>query len=46
MGEDHWLALDEDDISRGDNDEIISDRLASGVLNAQPMQALQEMETA
>ena len=48
MGEDHWLEdlRFKDDISRGDNGEIISNRLAQWCAERTNEQVLQEMETA
>ena len=48
MGEDHWLedTRFKDDISRGDNGEIISNRLASWCAERTTEEVLQEMETA
>ena len=47
MGEDHWLEDPrfKDDISRGDNGEIISNRLASWCAERTNEEVLQEMET-
>ena len=48
MGEDHWLDDDrfETDISRGDNGEIISERLASWCAERTNEEVLAEMEKA
>ena len=48
MGEDHWLEDPrfKDDISRGDNGEIISNRLAQWCAERTTEQVLQKMETA
>ena len=48
MGEDHWLEDPQfkDDISRGDNGEIISNRLALWCAERTTDEVLQEMETA
>ena len=48
MGEDHWLEDPrfKDDISRGDNGEIISNRLALWCAERTTDEVLQEMETA
>ena len=47
MGEDHWLEDPrfKDDISRGDNGEIISNRLAQWCAERTNEQVLREMET-
>ena len=48
MGEDHWLNDDrfKTDISRGDNGEIISDRLATWCAERTSKEVLDEMEQA